>query len=93
MQKRIKINIETYFFYSIILYIMDVDYTYNKLIRHDRFILNKIDKKNIIDFYNGSNNIFKKILVEDYISVTMRAKIGDIICFVDKHMKRYRLVV
>ena len=72
---------------------MDVDYTFNKLIRHDRFILNKIDKRNILDFYNGSNNILKKILVEDYISVILRAKVGDIICFVDKHMKKYRLVV
>ena len=72
---------------------MDLDYTHNKLINQDCFILNKYDKRNILDFYEGSNNIIKKILVNDSISIKLKAKVNDIICFVDKHMKKYRLVV
>ena len=72
---------------------MTLNYTYNKLINQDSFILNKYDKRNVIDFYTGSDNIIKKILVNDYLAIKLRAKVGDIICFVDKHMKKYRLVV
>lgn len=72
---------------------MDLDYTHNKLINQDCFILNKYDKRNILDFYKDSNNIIKKILVNDLISIKLKATVNDIICFVDKHMKKYRLVV
>jgi len=72
---------------------MDLDYTHNKLNNQDCFILSKYDKRNIIDFYKESNNIIKKILIDDLISINLKAKVNDIICFVDKHMKKYRLVV
>ncbi len=70
-----------------------MDYTYNKLMNLDCFILNKYEKNNIINFYKDTTNVIKKILVDDWISIKLRAKDNDIICFVDKHIKRYRLVV
>jgi hypothetical protein len=72
---------------------MIMDYTYNKLMNLDCFILNKYEKNNIINFYKDTTNVIKKILVDDWISIKLRAKDNDIICFVDKHIKRYRLVV
>jgi len=72
---------------------MNIDYTYYKEIQNNFHILKDQDKKNIINFYKESNNIIKKILVTDKISTNLQAKIGDIICYVDKHLKKYRLVV
>ena len=56
-------------------------------------ILSNKDKQFILEFYEQSNNVIKKILFDDFLCVSVKAKVGDVICTVDKHLKTYRLVV
>ena len=57
-------------------------------------LLSKTEKNFLINFYDESKNNINKILVNDYISKSFNAKVGDIICFTNtKNTKRYRLVV
>jgi len=70
-----------------------VDQTHYKMHQKPTYVLSNKDKKFILEFYEQSNNVIKKILFDDFLCVSVNAKVGDVICTVDKHLKTYRLVV
>ena len=70
-----------------------IDQTHYKMHQKPTTILNDKDKAYIIEFYEQSNNIMKKILFDDLLCVSIKATVGDVICTVDRHLKTYRLVV
>jgi hypothetical protein len=72
---------------------MNLSYDYNKMNNNPPFLLNENQRIFTLQFFKESNNIIKKILQEEKLCKNLNAKVGDIICIVEKYKKIYRLVV
>ena len=72
---------------------MNISYDYNKMNHNPPFLLNENQRIFTLQFFEESNNNIKKILQEEQLCKNLNAKIGDIICIVEKYKKIYRLVV
>jgi len=56
-------------------------------------ILNELDKFYVLEYYNQTKNIMKTVSINDFVKKDEGVKEGDIVCFVDRNIRRYRKVI